>query len=351
MENQDREKLKRLLGERFVSLGASGGAAYQLVFDRGGFSGEEQDKFLKNIRDEAAKILPASEVEKITFLGLEKNAKDVHTAPQAKLRVGHGPNAGKKRILGVKRTIAVSSAKGGVGKSTVSVNLAISLAQNGARVGLLDADIYGPSIPMMLGQRGAKPRGTEDKKIIPILAHGIKFISFGLFVEEKDPVIWRGPMLGGVLNQFLFDTLWEELDFLVLDLPPGTGDMQLSMVQNLDLDGAIIVSTPQEVALLDSIKGLNMFKQLGVAVIGMIENMSYFLTPSGEEYKIFGEGAVEQAALETEIPFLGKIPLEMEQVESSDRGVPFMAREELSEKKTAKAYRQIAKELEKRSWP
>ena len=177
--------------------------------------------------------------------------------------------------------------KGEWEKSTVAVNLALALTHLGRKVGVLDADIYGPSLPTLLNQSSAQPKSTEDKKIQPIEVYGLEFISFGLFIPESDPVIWRGPMLGGVLNQFLFDVKWSQLDYLILDLPPGTGDVQLSLVQNVEIDGAVIVSTPQKVALLDTKKGLNMFKKVNIPILGMIENMSYFVPEDDRKKKIF----------------------------------------------------------------
>ena len=195
----------------------------------------------------------------------------------AQLKVGHGTIDKKKPVPGVGKIIAIGSGKGGVGKSTFTSNLALTLAQQGHKVGVIDADIYGPSLPMIFGKRNEKPRSNSEKKIIPIEAYGIKFMSFGFFINEEDPVIWRGPMLGGVLNQFLFDVDWNGLDYLLIDLPPGTGDIQLSMIQNAQVDGAIIISTPQDIALLDAKKGAEMFKKLNLPIIGMVENMSSFV--------------------------------------------------------------------------
>ncbi|WP_412463489.1 Mrp/NBP35 family ATP-binding protein [Halobacteriovorax sp. RT-2-6] len=292
----------------------------------------EDDLFIKTI---STQEMPAQQQQKPQQQG-------------AKLEVGHAKAAPQKRdIPGVKKIIAVSSGKGGVGKSTVSVNLALSLKNQGKKVGLLDADIYGPSIPMLLGQRDAKPLATDDKKIAPIEAHGIKFISFGLFIEEKDAVIWRGPMLGGVLNQFLFDVDWGELDYLVLDLPPGTGDVQLSIAQTLNLSGIVGVSTPQDVALLDSRKGFNMFEQVNIPVLGLIENMSYFAPDDMPEkkYYIFGEKGGADIANELGFPFLGEIPIEIALRESCDNGVPYMSNNSYESRPVWKAYSGIAKKI------
>lgn len=267
-------------------------------------------------------------------------------AAQAELKVGHGTNTGKKPVPNVKKLIAVASGKGGVGKSTFSVNLALTLKNKGFKVGIIDADIYGPSVPMLLGRRDAKPKVNDARKIIPVEAFGISFISFGLFIEENDPVIWRGPMLGGVLNQFLFDVDWNGLDYLILDLPPGTGDIQLSMVQNTVIDGAIVISTPQDVALLDAKKGLQMFKKVNVPVIGMVENMSSFICDGcGKSHHIFGHGGVEQAVKEIDSTYLGSIPLELELRTGSDKGEPYMANFNFEGRPVWKSYMGIADKI------
>ncbi len=229
--------------------------------------------------------------------------------PPAQLAVGHGKMGDPRRVAGVNKVIAVASGKGGVGKSTFSVNLAMTMALQGKRVGLLDGDIYGPSLPMLMGKRGQRPTATSENRIDPLESYGVKFISFGSFIEENGPVIWRGPMLGGVLNQFLFDVDWGTLDFLIIDMPPGTGDVQLSLIQNTFLDGAIIISTPQDVALLDATKALMMFTKLNVPIIGLVENMSSFVCAHGEEYFIFGKGGVQSAAHRLSQTYLGAIPL------------------------------------------
>lgn len=264
-------------------------------------------------------------------------------APVANLKTGHGPAANKKPVPGVGKVIAVGSGKGGVGKSTFTANLALSLARAGHRVGIIDADIYGPSMPMIFGRRDEKPRATEAKKIVPIESCGIKFISFGLFINENDPVIWRGPMLGGVLNQFLFDVDWGELDYLLIDLPPGTGDIQLSMVQNTHVDGTIVISTPQDIALLDATKGLEMFKKLEIPVIGMVENMSSFIcTNCNKEHHIFGDAGVERAAEKLGVNLLGKIPLEIELRTGSDTGKPYMSESQFEGRAVWNAFSEIA---------
>lgn len=228
----------------------------------------------------------------------------------------------KRPIKGVKRIIAVASGKGGVGKSTVSVNLALSLHNQGYKVGILDADIYGPSVPTMLDIH-KDPLINESNKIIPPEAYGIKVMSFGFFAPEETAVIWRGPMIMKALQQFFWDVEWGELDFLIIDLPPGTGDAQLTLVQSIPISGAVIVTTPQNVALLDAVKGIAMFRKTSVPILGIIENMSTFSCPScGTESHIFGFGGAERVSGKFEIPLLGHIPLFSEIRESGDTGKP-----------------------------
>jgi ATP-binding protein involved in chromosome partitioning len=265
----------------------------------------------------------------------------------AQIKAGHGVVANKKPVPGVGRVIAVGSGKGGVGKSTFTANLAVSLSQKGYRVGIIDADIYGPSLPMIFGKRDEKPRSNSDRKIIPVEAHGIHFMSFGFFINEQDPVIWRGPMLGGVLNQFLFDVDWAGTDFLLIDLPPGTGDIQLSMIQNTNVDGAIVISTPQDIALLDAKKGVEMFKKMNLPVIGMVENMSSFICQNcGGEHLIFGHGGVEKAVQELGVDKIGQIPLEIELRMGSDSGVPYMVQKQFRGRPVWDAYQQIGSRVE-----
>jgi ATP-binding protein involved in chromosome partitioning len=268
-------------------------------------------------------------------------------APAAQIKTGHAPVGTKKAVPGVGKVLAIGSGKGGVGKSTFTVNLAITLARLGHKVGVIDADIYGPSLPMMLGKRHEKPRSNSERKIIPVESQGIKFMSFGFFIEEKDPVIWRGPMLGGVLNQFLFDVDWTGTDYLLIDLPPGTGDIQLSMIQNANVDGAIIISTPQDVALLDAKKGLEMFKKLNLPIVGMVENMSSFICDScDKEHFIFGEKGVENAVGELDVSLLGKIPLEIELRSGSDTGLPYMAQDRFQNRPVWKAFHEVASNVD-----
>jgi ATP-binding protein involved in chromosome partitioning len=274
------------------------------------------------------------------------NLKKVAEPEAANLKVGHAPVGNKRAVPGIKKIIAVGSGKGGVGKSTFSVNLAISLMQQGKKVGLIDADIYGPSVPKLLGAVGQKPYSNDEKKIIPLQAHGLSFMSFGLFIDEQSPVIWRGPMLGGVLNQFLFDVDWSGVDYLIIDLPPGTGDVQLSMVQNTHVDAAIVICTPQDLALLDAVKGLEMFRKLGVPVAGMVENMSTFICDGcGKEHELFGHGGVKKTCEKLDVPYLGSIPLEMDLRVSSDSGTPFMTTFGSVNRPSVKAYEKSAHNL------
>jgi ATP-binding protein involved in chromosome partitioning len=327
-------------------------------YDREGISPENKKIIEENILKTLSSFMDENKVSVITY---SKNSQDVYqslgSAPTAKpvknesesgaqLKIGHGTVGNKRSIVGVKKVIAVASGKGGVGKSTFTVNLAVTLASMGKKVGVIDADIYGPSVPMLLGKRDEKPKANADKKIIPIDAYNLKFISFGLFVGENEPVIWRGPMLGGVLNQFLFDVQWGELDYLILDLPPGTGDIQLSMIQNVVVDGAIIISTPQDVALLDAKKGLQMFTKLNLPIVGMVENMSSFICDScNKEHFIFGHGGVEKSVKELNVPFLGSIPLELALREGSDSGKPYMTNSNFKDKHVWIAYSEIARNV------
>ncbi|WP_421863328.1 iron-sulfur cluster carrier protein ApbC [Parvibaculum sp.] len=246
----------------------------------------------------------------------------------------HGPAEGNKpqrapqgamQIPGVKAIIAVASGKGGVGKSTVAVNLALALSKLGRRVGLLDADIYGPSVPRMMGLTG-KPESKDGKKLLPKEKYGIKTMSIGYLVDEDTPMIWRGPMVQSALTQMMNDVEWGELDVLVVDMPPGTGDAQLTMAQRVPLAGAIVVSTPQEIALIDARKGFAMFDKTHVPVFGIVENMAYFVSPgSGEKSYIFGEGGARRMAEKLGCDFLGEVPLHMTIREKSDSGEPVVA--------------------------
>lgn len=243
-----------------------------------------------------------------------------HTHPH-----GKAPPSEKRPIAGVKKVIAVASGKGGVGKSTVSVNLALSLYNQGYNVGILDADIYGPSVPTMLNIH-KDPVVNADQKIIPIESHGLKVMSFGFFAPEETAVIWRGPMIMKALQQFFWDVDWGELDFLVIDLPPGTGDAQLTLVQSIPISGAVIVTTPQNMALLDAVKGIAMFQKTEVPILGVVENMSTFTCPTcGSESHIFGSGGAERVSEKFSVPLLGHVPLIPEIRVAGDIGEPLTA--------------------------
>ena len=231
---------------------------------------------------------------------------------------------GKGGIPGVSNAIAVASGKGGVGKSTVATNLAISLAQEGARVGLMDADVYGPSVPMMLGSN-ARP-GLQEERLIPPQAFGIKLMSIGFLMPSDKALIWRGPLVAQLINQFLGDVDWGELDYLIVDMPPGTGDAHLSLVQGIQLAGAVIATTPQDVAIADAVKGIRMFEEVKVPILGIVENMSYFACPNcGEQYDIFGTGGGKRTAEEFDVELLGQIPIDPSIRQSGDIGHPVVA--------------------------
>ncbi|WPZ15182.1 Mrp/NBP35 family ATP-binding protein [Nitratireductor rhodophyticola] len=236
-----------------------------------------------------------------------------------------GQQPAKQDVPGIKAIIAVASGKGGVGKSTTAVNLALGLKALGLKVGILDADIYGPSMPRLLGLKG-KPETADGKTLKPMEAFGVKVMSMGFLVEEDTPMIWRGPMVVSALRQMLRDVAWGELDVLVVDMPPGTGDAQLTMAQQVPLAGAVIVSTPQDLALIDARKGLNMFRRVDVPLLGIVENMSYFVAPdTGKRYDIFGHGGAKAEAERLGVPFLGEVPLTMDVRETSDAGTPVVA--------------------------
>ncbi|MBB3394093.1 MULTISPECIES: iron-sulfur cluster carrier protein ApbC [unclassified Rhizobium] len=237
------------------------------------------------------------------------------------------PRAGKLGVPGINAIIAVASGKGGVGKSTTAVNLALGLQANGLRVGILDADIYGPSMPRLLKISG-RPTQIDGRIINPMENYGLKVMSMGFLVDEETAMIWRGPMVQSALMQMLREVAWGELDVLVVDMPPGTGDAQLTMAQQVPLAGAVIVSTPQDLALVDARKGLNMFKKVEVPVLGIVENMSYFIAPdTGTRYDIFGHGGARREAERIGVPFLGEVPLTMNIRETSDAGTPLVATE------------------------
>ena len=276
------------------------------------------------------------------FVQVIPGVANVNVTMDAEVPQGRGI-ANNVAIPGVKNIIAVSSGKGGVGKSTVAVNLAVALGLDGAKVGLMDADVYGPNVPMMLGAAGVQPQ-VFNGQLIPAEAHGIRMISMALLVPPDKPMILRGPMLHGVVRQFLSDVNWGELDYLIVDMPPGTGDVQLSLAQLVPVQGAVVVTTPQEVSISDVRRAVKMFEQVNVPVLGVIENMSYFLAPdTGNRYNIFGEGGGQRLAEEYGLNFLGQVPLGMEVREGGDKGIPVVV--SAPESPQAAAFRKVAEEV------
>jgi ATP-binding protein involved in chromosome partitioning len=253
----------------------------------------------------------------------------------------HAVQGNLKPIPGIKNIIAIASGKGGVGKSTVAVNIALALAGEGASVGMLDADIYGPSQPHMLGLTGEQPVSEDGKTMMPLMGHGLQVNSIGFLVDPDQPMIWRGPMVTSALNQLMNQTNWTDLDYLIVDMPPGTGDIQLTLSQKVPVSGAVIVTTPQNIATLDARKGLAMFKKVSIPVLGVIENMStHICTSCGHEEAIFGTGGADQMVADFEIPLLGRLPLDVRIREQTDSGVPTVIAEPESD--IADAYRRAA---------
>lgn len=248
-----------------------------------------------------------------------------------------------KPVTGIKNIIAVASGKGGVGKSTVAVNLALAIEKEGAKVGILDADIYGPSQPYLLGIY-EKPVVGENKKLIPILKYGLQTMSMGYLIEENSPMVWRGPMVSSALQQLLYETAWEELDYLIVDLPPGTGDIQLTLAQKIPVNGAVIVTTPQNVALLDAKKALAMFQKLDIAILGIVENMStHICGHCGHQEAIFGSGGGEKMAAQFKVPLLGQLPLDLKTQIQADQGHPIVIAD--PQGKIANLYQEIARHV------
>ena len=255
--------------------------------------------------------------------------------------IAHEVQKGLKPLPGVKNIIAVASGKGGVGKSTTAVNLALALSIEGARVGLLDADIYGPSQPRMLGVN-QQPESPDGKSLLPVMSHGLQSMSIGYLIEEETPMVWRGPMVTQALEQLLRDTRWQDLDYLIIDLPPGTGDTQLTLAQKVPVSGAVIVTTPQDIALLDARKGLKMFEKVAVPVLGVVENMSIHICSNcGHEEYIFGAGGGSRMAVQHNVPFLGSLPLDIRIREETDNGRPTVVAE--PDSRIAGLYREIAR--------
>jgi len=248
----------------------------------------------------------------------------------------------KNPIKGTKYTIAISSAKGGVGKSTFAMNFALALKSSGSKVGILDADIYGPSLPKMMSIN-QKPKSEDGKSLEPIEKYGVQCMSIGFLVDEETPMIWRGPMVTSAIKTFTQKVLWNNLDFIIIDMPPGTGDTQLTFAQEIKVDGVIIVSTPQEIALIDVKRGIKMFDKLKVPILGLVDNMSFFQSEDGKNYNIFGEGGVEKVANDYKKYFLGKIPIDIDLRISADTGKPLV--EKSPDHKISKIFQEIAKKI------
>jgi ATP-binding protein involved in chromosome partitioning len=295
---------------------------------------------LRQAAEAAVRAIPGVEQAMVALTAERRAGAGPASPPPQRPAQAHGAPAPKAGVPGVGAIIAVASGKGGVGKSTTAVNLALGLAGLGLKVGILDADIYGPSMPRLLGLRG-RPESLGGRVLKPLERYGLKVMSIGFLVEEETPMIWRGPMVQSALVQMLREVAWGDLDVLVVDMPPGTGDAQLTMAQQVPLAGAVIVSTPQDLALIDARKGLAMFQRVDVPVLGIVENMSYFACPHcGEVTEIFGHGGAEHEAARIGVPFLGAVPLNMRIRELSDAGTPIVAAEPAGEH--AAAFRRIA---------
>jgi len=302
---------------------------------------------LRLAAERAVKAMPGVKGALVSLTAERKAGSAPSAPPQS---TGHAHHAAgqpqrpaKAGIPGIKAIVAVASGKGGVGKSTTAVNLALGLKANGLSVGILDADVYGPSMPRLLGING-KPKQIDGRTIVPMENYGLKAMSMGFLVDEGTAMIWRGPMVQSALMQMLREVAWGELDVLVVDMPPGTGDAQLTMAQQVPLSGAVIVSTPQDLALIDARKGLNMFNKVEVPVLGIVENMSYFIAPdTGARYDIFGHGGAKAEAEKIGVPFLGEVPLTIEIRETSDAGTPVVVSH--PDGPQAKVYRDIAEKV------
>ncbi|MFN0138962.1 MAG: iron-sulfur cluster carrier protein ApbC [Pyrinomonadaceae bacterium] len=290
----------------------------------------------------ACPVKEEMEAQAIEIVGALEGVTKVDVKMDAEVPQGRGIK-NNVAIPGVKNIVAVSSGKGGVGKSTVAVNLAVALAADGAKVGIMDADVYGPNVPLMLGTGYDQPE-VIDGQLKPIEAHGIKMISMAVLVPPDKPMILRGPMLHGVVRQFLSDVNWGDLDYLIVDMPPGTGDVQLSLAQLVPVQGAVLVTTPQEVSLSDVRRAVKMFEQVNVPVLGVIENMSYFIAPdTGNKYEIFGKGGGQKLCDEYDLNFLGQVPLGMEVREGGDNGTPVVV--SFPDSPQSAAFRHVAEEV------
>jgi ATP-binding protein involved in chromosome partitioning len=330
------------VGKDIVALGLvegltveSGQVAFTLQF-----TGEQPPLARAEIHNRARKAVQALPgVSEVKAAIASRPTGGGHGAGHGHAHGKTGAPAAEELIPEVKHTIAVSSGKGGVGKSTVAVNLALALQGDGAEVGIVDVDVYGPNIPMMIGARG-RPAMVANR-IVPVQAYGVKVMSIGFFVKEGDPVVWRGPMIHSAVQQFLKDVEWGPLDYLVFDMPPGTGDAQLSLSQTLPLSGAVMVTTPQDVSLLDVRKGLQMFRKMNVPILGIVENMAGFACPHcGHGTAIFGEGGGEKLSMEFDVPVLGSIPIDLETRVGGDTGEPIVVARPSSPQ--AEAFRRVA---------
>ena len=296
--------------------------------------------FAKQVEEACTRVLH-EEVSRELEVDIEMDSEMISLGDDIGIS-GGGEEKEEQPLRGVHNTVAVASGKGGVGKSTVAANLAVALAEDGYDVGLVDTDIYGPSIPRMFGMEGRKPRVNSERQIVPLEAHGVKILSMGFMVDPEKAVIWRGPMVSNAVKQFLGDVAWGELEYLILDLPPGTGDIQLTIVQTIPLTGAVIVSTPQPVALSDARKGVAMFDKVDVPTVGMVENMAYFTPPDlpDRKYDLFGRGGARTLAGEMDVPFLGEVPIEQKVRETGDDGIPVV--KAAPESASAQAFGEIA---------
>ncbi len=304
------------------------------------FANSQRERIVKEVRNILLKFEDVNDVQiEIDNDVSQSNSSSENNVP------------GLQKIKGIKHIIAISSGKGGVGKSTIAVNIACSLAKLGLKTGLLDADIYGPNTPSMMGVTEENPKVTDgsgnDQRLIPINKYGISLVSMGFLIEEGQPVIWRGPMLNSIIKQFLYQVEWNDLDFLVIDLPPGTGDAQISLSQSVPIAGAIVVTTPQKVSLQDARRGLAMFKQLGVPLLGVVENMSVFIPPDmpNKKYEIFGRGGGKILAAENNISLLAQIPIEITLVNESNKGVPISISE--PDKESSIRFKELAQLIKK----
>tara|TARA_Y100001968_G_scaffold34503_1_gene26496 strand:- start:696 stop:1727 length:1032 start_codon:yes stop_codon:yes gene_type:complete len=286
----------------------------------------------------ASQLKQTCEAAAKTIEGVDRAMVQVKMPPPGQSPSGGGP----KKVQGISKIVAVASGKGGVGKSTCSVNLACSLAQSGLAVGLMDCDIYGPSVPLMMGV-DEKPTVSSKEKMIPLSGHGVKLISMGFLMPGDEPVIWRGPMIMRTIQQFVLDVDWGELDILLVDLPPGTGDAQLSLCQTVPMDGGVVVTTPQEASLGVVRKGIGMFKKVNVPILGIVENMSYFTAPNGDRVEIFGHGGGEKEAMNQGTRFLGEVPIFTEIREGGDSGIPVVV--SAPESEPAQAFLKVASTL------